>query len=65
MYGTAKYVHGAGASAIQNGVNPYGMKVDTEISSTVLSYCARFRKLSATISCYIHCELSEAFLLLT
>lgn len=65
MYGAAKYMHGVGASAMQNGTNPYGMKVDTEISSTVLSSRACFRKLNATISSYIHCELSEAFLLLT
>lgn len=28
MYGTAKYMHRVGASAMQNGTNPYGMKVD-------------------------------------
>lgn len=62
MYGTAKYMHRVDASAMQNSINLCGMKVDTEISSSVLSSCACFRKLHATIACFIPCDFSEAFL---
>lgn len=46
---------------MQNVTNPYGMKIDTEINSSVLSSCACFRKLHGTISCCILYELFEAF----
>lgn len=57
-------LHRVAASAVQNGTNLYGMKVDTEISSSVLSSTACFRKLHTTVLHYIPYDLAETFLLL-